>query len=203
MLKTPNLKITWRDKNQPRSHLLLWLKIAMTIIRFTKAPRCFSPIKKMILLSLFLSYTASILFVPGGRPIQKFLIWAALRDTKDPSRLVLQKCAPFPEKRATWHQHHQHAPLYILTQYRSSLCIKYDYMTIWAIVWMWFWRQSTFLCCNIWILSYFFLPLKKKTSPLIFATASKPPWQRSWNEGSELGQKKFCQNCSPMIFYRM
>lgn len=50
-------------------------------------------------LSLFLSYTASILFVPGGSPIQKFLIWAGLRDTKDPSRLVLQKCAPFQIKK--------------------------------------------------------------------------------------------------------
>lgn len=60
---------------------------------------CFLPIKKMILLSLFLSYTASILFVPGGSPLQKFLIWAGLRDSKDPSRAVLQKCAPFREKR--------------------------------------------------------------------------------------------------------
>lgn len=34
------------------------------------------------------------------------------------------------------------------------------------------------------------LPLKKKTSPLIFATASKPPWQRSWTDGSELLSKK-------------
>lgn len=50
-------------------------------------------------LSLFLSYTASILFVPGGRPNQKFWIRAGLRDTKDPSRLVLQNCAPiFLEK---------------------------------------------------------------------------------------------------------
>lgn len=32
----------------------------------------------------------------------------------------------------------------------------------------------------------FVLPLKKKTSPLILATASKPPSQRSRNEGSEL-----------------
>lgn len=53
----------------------------------------------MIRLSLFLSYTASILFVPCGSPIQKFLIWAGLRDTKDPSRLVLQNCAPFQKKR--------------------------------------------------------------------------------------------------------
>lgn len=56
---------------------------------------CHLPIKKMMWLSHFLSYTASILFVSGGRPIQKFRIWAGLLDTNDPSLLVLQNCAPF------------------------------------------------------------------------------------------------------------
>lgn len=59
---------------------------------------CHLPIKKMMWLSLFLSYTASILFVSGGRPIQKFWIRAGLLDTNDPSLLILQNCAPLAEK---------------------------------------------------------------------------------------------------------
>lgn len=60
---------------------------------------CHLPIKNMMRLSLFLSYTASILFDSGGRPIQKFWIRAGLWDTNEPSLLVLQNCAPLSKKR--------------------------------------------------------------------------------------------------------
>lgn len=105
LLKTPTLLITSNKQRRKKN------KHVHTFHSETKYPLpkidlpkphittgvCISPIKKMMLLSLLLSYTASTLFVPGGRPIQKFLIRAGLRDTKDPSRLVLQKCAPFQE----------------------------------------------------------------------------------------------------------
>lgn len=75
--------------------MLTSLLISSTESMHTIQDFCVSPIKKIMRLSLFLSYTASIFSVPGGRPNQKFWILAGLRDTKDPSRLVLQKCAPF------------------------------------------------------------------------------------------------------------
>ena len=57
--------------------------------------------KKMMLLSLLLSYTASILLVSAGRPIQKLLMRAGFSEFNDPSRAVLQKYRPGREQR-TW-----------------------------------------------------------------------------------------------------
>lgn len=50
-------------------------------------------------------------------------------------------------------------------------------------------------------LTVFILPLKKNTSPLIFPTASKPPWQRSWSEGSQLKETSLVK--SQVMFYRV
>ena len=55
--------------------------------------------KKMMLLSLFLSYTASMLLASSGRPIQKFLMSAGFSETSEPSRDVLQKYRPGRERR--------------------------------------------------------------------------------------------------------
>lgn len=83
-----------------------WFILSLRFVLFRFVPLhdnltlefCHLPIKKMMWLSLFLSYTASILFVSAGRPIQKFWIQAGLLDTKDPSLLVLQNCAPLSKK---------------------------------------------------------------------------------------------------------
>ena len=55
--------------------------------------------KKIMLLSLFLSYTASILLASAGKPIQKFLMSAGFSEINEPSRDVLQKYRPGREQR--------------------------------------------------------------------------------------------------------
>lgn len=88
-------------KNVFFSRFAQWLRFDSWFLNAALNP----PIKKMMWLSLFLSYTASILFVSGGRPIQKFFILAGLRDTRDPSRFVLQKCSPVFQEREYWTIH--------------------------------------------------------------------------------------------------
>lgn len=62
------------------------------------------PLKKMILWSPGLSYTASILSRLAGRPLQKRWIWVGLKDTRCLSRVRRQKY--FPEKET-----HKFSPL--------------------------------------------------------------------------------------------